>query len=125
MDTHSPATSTALDAYRATMRTRDEVSARELERRREHAWQTARTAADFLRDEFGAQRIVIFGSLVHKRWFSAASDIDLAVWGLGPEGHLVAVARLQDIGDIRVDLIRAERCPEKLLAIVEEEGVPL
>jgi predicted nucleotidyltransferase len=116
----------ALDIYRATMRARDEAAARQRESRRRRAWQVAQQAADLLRREFGAERVVAFGSLVHGHWFTVMSDVDLAAWGLGVEEHLVAIAALQDLaGGLHVDLVRAERGSQALLAVIEAEGVEL
>jgi predicted nucleotidyltransferase len=126
MDTDVNAPSDALQIYRASMRARDEITAREREARRQRAWQVAREAAALLRREFGAERVVAFGSLAHGRWFTIISDVDLAAWGLGPDAHLIAVAQLQDLAPgLQVDLVRAERCSEALLTVIEDEGLQL
>ena len=124
MVTGAAMTTEDLVAYRATMRARDESASRELERRREDAWHEARRAAAFLRGKYGAERVVVFGSLAHEHWFTARSDIDLAVWGLGPEAHLLAVAALQDsVRAFEVDLVRAEWVSPALLSVIDSEGV--
>ena len=38
--------------------------------RRDKAWQAAFQAADLLKKEFGASRVVVFGSLAHEDWFT-------------------------------------------------------
>jgi len=120
------ASADSLAPYRATVRARSERDARALDARRERALNLARTAASLLTREYGATRVVLFGSLAHGRWFSDASDIDLAARGLGAEAHLLALARLEDIaGGLRIDLVRAEHCPPTLLAAIEEDGVAL
>jgi uncharacterized protein len=48
-----------------------------IERRKERAWELVRTAADRLRNDFGTTRVLVFGSLVHRSWFTQWSDIDL------------------------------------------------
>lgn len=42
----------------------------------------AHEAGQAIKTEFGARRVVLFGSLAHGAWFGAPSDIDLAVEGL-------------------------------------------
>ncbi|HEY66354.1 MAG TPA: nucleotidyltransferase domain-containing protein, partial [Caldilineae bacterium] len=44
----------------------------------------ARKAAEMLREEFGAIRVVLFGSLARGGPFDMHSDVDLAAWGLDP-----------------------------------------
>jgi predicted nucleotidyltransferase len=83
--------------------------------RRERAWAAALAAADLLRTHYHASRVVAFGSLVEADRFHPWSDIDLAVWGLAPEDYYEAVARVLDIGgDIKIDLIRGEKCKPHL-----------
>ncbi|MBD0268694.1 MAG: nucleotidyltransferase domain-containing protein [Cyanobacteria bacterium Co-bin8] len=78
-----------------------------------------------LREDFGAKRIVVFGSLAAKDNFTHWSDIDLAAWGIVPERFYDAVAALNDLSpDIKVDLVDPERCGSpRLKQIIEEEGV--
>jgi len=48
-----------------------------------------RNAAAVLKAEFGARRVILFGSIAHEAWFTSDSDVDLAVEGLitrYPEG---------------------------------------
>lgn len=54
----------------------------ELARRRERALALARQAAAVLREDFRAERVVLFGSLARGGIFDTHSDVDLAVWGL-------------------------------------------
>lgn len=81
-----------------------------------------------LRGQFGASRVVVFGSLVEDggRWFGAGSDIDLAAWGIPTADYLVAVARLQDVSTrFSIDLVAMERCPERLRDAIALDGVDL
>lgn len=94
--------------------------------RRERGWIVARRAADLLRHEFGATRVLAFGSLVRAGALHARSDVDLAVWGLPPESYLRAVAAINDLPEaFGVDLVEAERCRPALLEAIEREGVGL
>lgn len=115
-----------LSEWRATLAARQARSERQLEARRQRAGDVARKAADLLRSEFNAQRVVLFGSLVHGMWYSNSSDIDLAVSGLPADTHLRAVAVLNDIDpDFSVDVVRWESCSEALRATIVREGTDL
>ena len=90
------------------------------------AWNVARQAAVILKEQFGAQRVVIFGSALFAHRFHLHSDVDLAVWGLDEKLYYRAVARLLDIEPtIPVDLVEAESASPAMLARIEAEGVVL
>lgn len=96
------------------------------ERRRRQAWRIARRAASLLRSEYGATRVVAFGSLVHDAWFTPWSDIDLAGWGIPPERFYSAVAAVTGLSStFRVDLVDPDACRPTLRAALEREGVVL
>ncbi len=112
--------------YRETARRRREERRREMERRRARALTLAHRAADLLRAQFGATRVVLFGSLARGGPFDEHSDIDLAAWGIDARQYLRAVARLLDLDpDISVDLVRAEEARPSLLESIEQEGIEL
>jgi len=75
-----------------TCRPRGRTDEEQAVERWELAWDVARTAATLLREEFGAGRVVVFGSLTHRAWFTPWSDIDLAAWGIAPDAFYRAVA---------------------------------
>jgi predicted nucleotidyltransferase len=92
----------------------------------ERAWEVARAAADLLRYEFGATRVVVFGSLARRAWFTPWSDVDLAAWGLPPDAFYRAVASVTGISpDFKVDLVAPEDCRPALRQAIEQEGVNL
>jgi predicted nucleotidyltransferase len=92
----------------------------------QQAQQLARDAAQRLRDQFGARRVVLFGSAVERSLFTRWSDVDLAVWGVPPERFYAAVAAVTSLRvDIPVDLVDAEQCSEDLKKTIEQEGVEL
>ena len=94
--------------------------------RRERAWQVARAAARLLREDFGATRVVFFGSLAHGAWFGAWSDIDIAVWGIPPDQFYKAVAAVTGISsEFEVDLIDPDVCRSAVRESIEREGVEL
>ena len=98
----------------------------QVQERWQQAQQLARTAAQQLRDQFGARRVVLFGSAVERSLFTQWSDVDLAVWGVPPERFYEAVAAVTSLRvDIPVDLVDAERSSEDLKKTIEQEGVEL
>ena len=122
-----PLTPEQLARYRETHRKRREARARALAARREQAWAEARKAARLLKEEFGAQRVVLFGSLVREggRFFDERSDIDLAVWGLAPERFFDAWAAVERATSLPFDLVDGAHASASLLEVVEAEGVAL
>ena len=84
-------------AYRQTMRLREAEAQRQLQGRLNEAWRVAKQASELLKTDFQAAKVIVFGSLVHRDWFSNTSDIDLAVEGVSTWDYLAAVAQLQDL----------------------------
>jgi predicted nucleotidyltransferase len=112
--------------YREGARRRWLQEQQELARRRERALALARQAAIVLREDFGAELVVLFGSLARAGVFDAHSDVDLAVWGLDKAKYLRAVARLLDLDPtIEIDLVMDEEVSPALLATIEQEGIAL
>ncbi len=110
----------------AAMRRRQASVDRQAQERWEQAQQLARDAARRLREEFGARRVVLFGSAVEQSSFTRWSDVDLAVRGVPPERFCEAVAAVTSLHThIPVDLVDAEQCSEELKKIIEQEGVEL
>jgi len=94
--------------------------------RRDRAWHVAKAAADLLKRRFGANRVVVFGSLAKKTMFTPWSDIDLAVWGVAPEEYYIAAGAALDVGldeGIRMDIVDGEKCSQELQAIIERDGI--
>lgn len=115
-----------MEAYARTARARAVERRKRLEERRSRAWAVAQRSAAILRDEFGARRVLVFGSLLQPRLFHERSDVDLAVWGLDERRYLRALARLLDLEpEIEVDLIEAEQARPELLHVIERDGMGL
>jgi predicted nucleotidyltransferase len=115
-----------LAAYKAGARRRAEHEVRALAAREERAWKLARLAADALREQFGATRVVVFGSLVHPGSFTPWSDVDVAAWGLRPEDTFRAIGVVMDLDvEIPVNLVDVHACKASVLRVIEQEGVPL
>ncbi len=92
----------------------------------ERAWSVTRQIARALKAQFGATRVVVFGSLTDKRSFTRWSDIDIAVWGIAPDQFYRAVAFATGFSpEFRVDLVDVEMCSPSLRARIEAEGIEL
>ncbi|MBM3237856.1 nucleotidyltransferase domain-containing protein [Candidatus Poribacteria bacterium] len=92
----------------------------------EQAWEVARSAAQLLREQFGAKQVAVFGSLVHRDCFTPWSDIDLAVWGIPAHQFYQAVAAVTGLSpNFQVDVVDAEDCAMGLRQIIESEGEKL
>jgi len=126
MLTASEITPEEMAVYRATARRRWERERQALARRRERAWALARQAASLLKEQFGATRVVVFGSLVHKDCFTLWSDVDIAAWGIAPEDTFRAIGAVMDLGgDIEINLVDMGACRPSIRAVIEREGVEL
>lgn len=101
-------------------------SEQELRERQQRAWEVAREAARVLRDQFGAHRVVVFGSLAHESWFTRWSDVDLAAWGVPADQFYEAVAVVTGLSSVfKVDLVDPESCRPSLRQAIEREGIEL
>lgn len=109
-----------LTPYIETARRRRQQEREQLQQRRQQALQVAHIAAQLLRDQFGASRVVVFGSVLDDRTFHAESDIDLAVWDLPPEQYLAAVAKLLALSNFSVDLVPAESASPYVAAAIAQ-----
>jgi predicted nucleotidyltransferase len=90
------------------------------------AWQLARRAAAMLKEQYGVSRVVLFGSLIHPDRFTVRSDVDLAAWGLTSANWLKAIGAVRNLSrEIELNLVDVSTCSSELLAIVEQEGLPL
>lgn len=115
-----------MTAYRAGWHRKQEQRHQALKGRYDRAWDVARAAAAVLKEEFGATRVAVIGSLLRPEQFYERSDVDLAVWGLDERVYLRAVSRLLDLDpEISVDLIEAEFARPALLAVIRQEGQTL
>ena len=123
MATAGELTGAALARYQAAARRRHEAERQALVLRERNAWDLARRAAVLLRDEFHADRVVVFGSLIHAGCFTAWSDVDLAASGLDPRDTLGAMERVQDLSqEIPVNLVDLAACSDSLRRVIEREG---
>lgn len=93
---------------------------------RRRAWQVAREVAHKLRQDFGARRVVVFGSLAHQLWHSPQSDIDIAAWGIAPQDYLKAYMAVNDLGaGFEVNLVDPKDCFPSVRASIRKHGVEI
>ncbi len=98
----------------------------ELAARRDQALDIGRKAGDLLKRKYGAERVVLFGSLAHGAWFTPRSDIDIYVEGISVDTFFKAEAEIQEMSEgFKVDLIDSKECSPELLRKIEEEGIDL
>lgn len=121
-----PISPETMAVYRATARARQRQRRAAADARREQAWNVARLGAERLKSEFGATRVVVFGSLAEGTYFDERSDIDFAAWGTAHAAYLAALGMLMDIDPrFEVDFVRVEEAPPSLRERIEAEGVDL
>ena len=97
-----------------------------LEGRREKALELAKQASFLLKRRYGAKRVVVFGSLVWTKGFSAWSDIDLAAWGIAPDKFFSAVADVTGLSpDFKIDLVEPDTCREAVKISIEKYGIEI
>jgi predicted nucleotidyltransferase len=112
--------------YLHTARLRAQAEQRALAERRQRAWELARRAAGLLRERYSAQRIVVFGSLVHEGRFTLRSDVDVAAWGIPWPDYLHALGEVLDLDPgIEVNLVDVASCRPAIREVIEQEGVEL
>ena len=100
----------------------------EVTRRWEQAWDIARRSARLLKEQFGASRVVVFGSLVHRAWFTPWSDVDLAVWGIPAGKFYRAIGAVHDLGaaaGFKIDVVDPAECNREMVQSIQTEGVEL
>ena len=80
----------------------------QMQERQQQGLAVAHKCAQILKEEFGATRVVLFGSILkpEKMWWG--SDIDLAVWGLPEKDFLKAGAAIEWGHGFPVDLVEIQ-----------------
>jgi len=99
---------------------------RKIKTRYQASWVLARKAATLLKSEFGAEKVLVFGSLLHESSFTLWSDIDLSASGIAADKYYAAVAVVSDLSSsTKIDLIDLKSCRPSLRATILMEGVEL
>lgn len=73
--------------------------------------------------QFGANRIILFGSCA--RGEKGASDIDIAVGGVAKDSFFVLVGRLIKELDVNVDIVDLDEADDYFAKRITEEGKKL
>jgi len=111
-------------AYQPAKHTETDKTA--LAARRQQALKLARQAAQLLKERFGAQRVMLFGSLRDETLFTWWSDIDLAAWGISEQQIYKAIAQVAGLSpDFKIDLVDLDVCRPGLKTVIERDGVEL
>jgi len=112
--------------YRAAARQRKAREDQALAQRIERAWALARQAAALLKEQFGATRVVVFGSLTREETFTPWSDVDVAAWGIRMEDTFRAIGAVWDLdSEIEVNLVDVNIARASMLRSIEREGIDL
>jgi len=90
------------------------------------ALESACEAARILRSEFGATKVILFGSLASKTYFESHSDIDRAVYGIGAERFFRAYAMADDVDEKHeTNIVDGDDLRPGMREDVEREGIVL
>lgn len=116
--------SVGIDETVAHLRRLEGARREDARRRAERLLAVVPEAARRLREDFGAKRVWLFGSLVSGD-VHAATDVDLATEGLPRGGFLDAHAALMRLFPCDVDLVRIEEAPASLRERILAEGEPV
>ena len=97
-----------------------------IDRLRTEARAGARKVAELLKNKYGAKRVILFGSLVSKKYLHKRSDIDLLVEGIEKDDFLRAGFDASVIAKpFEVDIIPIETADKEILERAKKEGVDL
>jgi len=114
-----------LDSYRDAWHRRFAEEERQLKKRARAARLVASALAVMLREQFGAERVWLIGSLA-RATFDVHSDIDIVAEGLEPAQFFHVCACLQNAaGDFAIDLAPFEDLRPLARSALDREGVPL
>jgi len=117
---------TKLAEYRFTWQKREDERRQALLERQKRAYLAARSAAEILREQFGAIRIRLFGSLLYPHSFHSHSDIDLAAEGMDDTLVLKAWCAISaSAPEFEIDLVTPNECRSEIWTSIESEGVEL
>ncbi|MCL5058305.1 MAG: nucleotidyltransferase domain-containing protein [Actinobacteria bacterium] len=97
-----------------------------LTKRYQEAWELAKRSAVLLKRSFGARKVVVFGSLAKRSWFTRWSDVDLAAWDIPHDIFYAAVGAVTGLTtDFKVDLVDAKAYRDSLRKAIEAEGIEI
>ena len=90
------------------------------------AWHTAHEVAALLYEQFNATEVAVFGSLTEPMWFTAGSDIDIAVSGLSNDLYNKALSKIMDFDSaFKIDIINFDRSKGLFRERVKYQAIPI
>ncbi len=113
-----------MEAYRRGARERLARARQAAAARREKALLVVRAAARLLKDNYGATRVVAYGSVLDADRFGPRSDIDLAAQGIPPGDFWRAWGAVERLGpEFEINLLALETASDRLLAHINAQGL--
>lgn len=92
----------------------------QMRERQNRGLEVARKCAQILKEEFGAIRVVLFGSMLNPERMWWGSDIDLAVWGLPEKDFLKAGAAIERGHDFSIDLVEIQHARPHIINAIQQ-----
>jgi predicted nucleotidyltransferase len=93
---------------------------------RDALMKSVRKAASLIKQRFGVKRIYLFGSLARGEWFTAGSDVDIAVEGIDHDDYWKAWQVCEEIiHDRVVDFVDLGMASDSLKFAIMKYGVEL
>lgn len=92
----------------------------QMKSRQQRGMEVARKCAVILKEEFGAARVVLFGSMLDPERMWWGSDIDLAVWELPEKDFFKAGAAIERGHDFSIDLVEVQHARPHILKAIEQ-----
>lgn len=90
----------------------------------EKAWALVPQLAALLREQFGATRVAVFGSLTDRDRYTRWSDIDLAAWDIPVDRFYRAAIAVAEISpEFQVDLVDPNGCRPSIQQAIAREGI--
>jgi len=105
--------------YILAARKREQARQESLKHLQGRGIEIAKQATRMLRQEFGATRVVLFGSMLQPK-IHADSDIDLAVWNLTKSDYFQAVGKLQGLSEFLIVLIEADNASDYMVEAIAQ-----
>jgi predicted nucleotidyltransferase len=86
----------------------------------------AHAAARRLKDDYGATRVVLYGSVLDAERFGPRSDIDLATQGIPAADYWRAWGAIEQLApEFEINLVALETAKDSLLKHIDEQGMDL
>jgi predicted nucleotidyltransferase len=115
-----------LDEYPRTAARREKIRVAKIKPRMEKVRKRAKTAAKVFHEQFHAERVAVFGLLLHELRFTECSDVDIAVWWMASDQTFQAIGTALDLDpSLEINLADVNTCTPSLLKAIEEEAVSL